>query len=43
MPGCEWNRSCELQKLAEEMGIRDRRYEGERNHWEADDSSQAVV
>ena len=40
---CERNGNCELQKLAEEMGIRERRYEGERNHWETDDSSGAIV
>jgi NADH-quinone oxidoreductase subunit G/NADP-reducing hydrogenase subunit HndD len=40
---CTRNRSCELQELAEEMGITDRRYAGERNQFEADDSSAVII
>ena len=40
---CIRNRSCELQNLAHEMGIRDRRYSGERNTFKPDDSSQVIT
>jgi iron-only hydrogenase group A len=40
---CVRNQSCELQSLAQEMGIRDRRYAGERTRARPDDSSRAIV
>ena len=40
---CVRNRSCELQSLAEELGITDRRYAGERNQFEPDNSSSVIV
>ncbi|MFB3880917.1 MAG: NADH-dependent [FeFe] hydrogenase, group A6 [Armatimonadota bacterium] len=40
---CVRNRSCELQELAERMGITDRRYAGARNEFTADDSSSVLV
>jgi NADH-quinone oxidoreductase subunit G/NADP-reducing hydrogenase subunit HndD len=40
---CVRNRSCELQNLAHEMGIRDRRYAGERNAFAADESSRVIT
>jgi NADH-quinone oxidoreductase subunit G/NADP-reducing hydrogenase subunit HndD len=40
---CVRNRSCELQELAERTGITDRRYAGERNKFQADDSSNVIV
>jgi iron-only hydrogenase group A len=40
---CVRNQNCELQSLAQEMGVKDRRYAGERQQFEKDDSSRAVV
>ncbi len=40
---CERNRNCELQTLAEELGVRDIAFEGERNVQEIDDSSASIV
>jgi iron-only hydrogenase group A len=40
---CVRNRSCELQSLAEEMGITDRRYAGEKATFETDKSSNVIV
>ncbi len=40
---CVRNRSCELQELAEEMGIREIRYEGEKSHHEIDNSTYSIV
>ncbi len=40
---CVRNRSCELQELAEEMGVTDRRYAGERNQFDTDDTSEVIV
>ena len=40
---CTRNRNCELQALAEQFGIRDRRYAGERNHFDKDDSSRVII
>ncbi|UCH34567.1 MAG: (2Fe-2S)-binding protein, partial [Armatimonadota bacterium] len=40
---CTRNQNCELQSLAQEMGIRDRRYAGERNQFEKDESSRVIV
>ncbi|HOA14718.1 MAG TPA: NADH-dependent [FeFe] hydrogenase, group A6 [Bacillota bacterium] len=40
---CVRNGSCELQKLAEEMGIREIRYEGEKSHHEQDRSTYSIV
>ncbi|HOO56099.1 MAG TPA: NADH-dependent [FeFe] hydrogenase, group A6 [bacterium] len=42
-PTCPRNMNCELQKLAEEMGIREIRYEGEKSTPVVDDSSPALV
>ena len=36
---CTRNQNCELQKLAQEMGITERRFEGERTGHPIDDSS----
>ncbi|MCJ7822525.1 MAG: [FeFe] hydrogenase, group A, partial [Armatimonadetes bacterium] len=40
---CVRNQNCELQSLAQEMGVQDRRYAGERQQFEKDDSSRAIV
>lgn len=40
---CVRNRNCELQTLAEELGITEISYEGERTEHEADDLSPSVV
>ena len=40
---CERNGNCELQTIAEELGIRERRYTGMRNTQYADISSPAIV
>ena len=40
---CVRNQNCELQSLAQEMGVRDRRYAGERMQFATDDSSRAIV
>jgi iron-only hydrogenase group A len=40
---CERDGNCELQKLAYELGIRERLYEGERKRIENDYSSPAVI
>jgi iron-only hydrogenase group A len=40
---CVRNQNCELQSLAQEMGVRDRRYAGERRQFARDDSSRAIV
>jgi NADH-quinone oxidoreductase subunit G/NADP-reducing hydrogenase subunit HndD len=42
-PTCVRNLNCELQALAESMGIRDNRFEGEKHHHEADHSSWSIV
>ncbi len=40
---CPRNTSCELQKLAADMGIREIRYEGEMSHHGRDESSKSIV
>ena len=40
---CVRNRNCELQTLAEEFGIRNIQYEGEKIHKDIDDKSVSVV
>lgn len=40
---CERNNTCELQRLAVELGIRERRYSGAKNNWHVDASSPAIV
>ena len=40
---CERNGNCELQKLAEELGVRRRRYIGEKSEHKEDMSSPAIV
>ena len=40
---CTRNGTCELQKLAQEFYVDDIRYKGERNHFEIDDKSPAIV
>jgi len=40
---CPRNTNCELQRLAYELGIRERLYEGERKRFEPDASSPAIV
>lgn len=40
---CERDSNCELQRLAQSMGIRKRHFEGEAKHYEKDLSSTSVV
>lgn len=40
---CERDSNCELQRLAQNMGIRKRHFEGEAKHYEKDLSSTSVV
>ncbi len=40
---CERNNNCELQKLAEELGVRQRRYNGAKNDYHLDTSSPAIM
>ena len=40
---CIRNRNCELQALADELGVEDITYEGVRNEYEIDDLSPSVV
>lgn len=40
---CAKNQDCELQKLASEFGIRDIEFKGAVNHFEVDDSSEAIM
>ncbi len=40
---CVRNGSCDLQKLAEELGVRERRYSGERSRYDLDVSSPSIV
>lgn len=40
---CVRNGRCQLQALAEEHGVRERRYAGERNAWKIDTSSASIV
>lgn len=40
---CVRNGNCELQNLSYRMGVRDRLFEGERKHYEIEDSSYSVV
>lgn len=40
---CVRNKSCELQNLAEELGVRQRRYAGEKNEYHVDTSSPSII
>lgn len=40
---CVRNGNCELQRLAEELGVRERRYSGARNEYKIDTSSPSIV
>jgi len=40
---CERDGNCELQRLASDMGIRARHFEGEKKHYEKDLSAEAVI
>jgi len=40
---CVRNRNCELQKLAESLGVRERRYTGEKSEHKIDSSSPSIV
>jgi len=40
---CIRNGNCELQQLAAELGVRKRRYQGERNEYHVDLSSSSIV
>ena len=40
---CDRDGSCELQKQAYRLGIRERLFEGKRKHYPVDDSSESVV
>ncbi len=40
---CVRNRSCELQSLADELGVRDITYQGEMNSYDIDDVSTSIV
>ncbi len=40
---CVRSRNCELQKLAEELNIKDIRFEGEMSHHDIDDLSPSIV
>ncbi|MBN1437141.1 MAG: iron hydrogenase small subunit [Sedimentisphaerales bacterium] len=40
---CSRNGTCELQSLAEELGVRERRYTGAKNEYKADMSSLSIV
>ncbi|MGV8122628.1 MAG: NADH-dependent [FeFe] hydrogenase, group A6 [Candidatus Xenobiia bacterium LiM19] len=40
---CERDSNCELQRLANSMGLRHRHFEGERKHFHKDISSDAVI
>jgi len=40
---CSRNRNCELQRLADELGVRQRRYAGAKNQYYIDSSSPSIV
>jgi NADH-quinone oxidoreductase subunit G/NADP-reducing hydrogenase subunit HndD len=40
---CVRNGNCELQQLAEELGVRERRYRGARSEYKIDTSSPAII
>jgi len=42
-PVCERNQTCELLKLAFELGVKEIRFEGERAHYELDETSPAII
>ncbi|MGI9950984.1 NADH-dependent [FeFe] hydrogenase, group A6 [Moorellaceae bacterium AZ2] len=42
-PTCIRNLNCELQSLAQTLGIREVRFEGAKSHYEADTSTPAIV
>ena len=42
-PTCERNQTCELLKLAFELGVKETRFEGEKPHYELDETSPAII
>jgi NADH-quinone oxidoreductase subunit G/NADP-reducing hydrogenase subunit HndD len=40
---CVRNKNCKLQELAEELGVRERRYTGNRNQYHVDTSSPSII
>jgi NADH-quinone oxidoreductase subunit G/NADP-reducing hydrogenase subunit HndD len=40
---CVRNASCQLQAMAEELGVRERRYTGAKSEWKIDSSSPSIV
>ena len=40
---CVRNGSCQLQAMAEELGVRERRYSGVKSEWKVDSSSPSIV
>ena len=42
-PTCERNQTCELLKLAFELGVKEIRFEGEKPHYELDKTSPAII
>ena len=40
---CARNQNCELQKLADELGVTDITYQGERNEYDVDEVSPSIV
>ena len=40
---CDRNANCELQRLAYQLGVRERHFEGKRKHFPQEDSSHSVV
>ena len=40
---CVRNGNCQLQGLAEELGVRERRYSGTKSDWKVDSSSPSIV
>jgi NADH-quinone oxidoreductase subunit G len=42
-PTCERNQTCELLKLAFELGVKEIRFEGEKSHYELDETSPSII
>jgi len=42
-PTCERNQTCELQKLAFELGVKETRFEGEKPSYELDETSPSII
>lgn len=40
---CERDSNCELQKIAYELGVREKLFSGEKKHYEKDESSHAII